>query len=470
MKMLIGGEWIDKKEKIEVRNKFNGELIDTVPDADENDVKRAIDIAEKGFEIAKGLPVHKRIDILKKAASIIENNKEEIARLIASEGVKTIGETRREALRGINTLTISAEEARKIAGETLPFESVPGSENRVGYYYRFPIGIISAIISFNDPLTLASHKIGPAIASGNAVILKPSELVPLTALKLGEILLQAGLPGEMLSIIPGRPERIGDALVTDERIRMVCFTGGRKTGIEIAKKAGFKKIQMEMGSNSPVIVMDDAAIDKAVALCVSGAFGAAGQNCIGVQRIYLMDKVYEKFTEKFVKKTSALKTGYNLDEKSDMGPIISEKEPIRIEEWVNDASKKGAKVHTGGKRENTVYLPTVLTDVPGNAIIDREEIFGPVVSLYKVTSLEEAIKRSNDVEYGLNAAIFTNSIDHAFKAVKELNAGTVIVNDSTDYRIDQMPFGGIKYSGLGREGIRHSIMDLTETKVVCFNL
>ena len=251
---------------------------------------------------------------------------------------------------------------------------------------------------------------------------------------------------------------------------MICFTGGRKTGIEIAKKCGFKKMQMELGSNSPVIVMEDADIEKAVSLCVPGAFCAAGQNCIGVQRILIKDSVFNKFAELFTRQASELKTGYNLDETTDIGPMISLSEAERVEKWINDAVDKGAVLLTGGKRIDTVIQPTVLSNVPENAIIDAEEIFGPVVSLYSVKSLDDAIEKSNEVDYGLNAAIFTKNIDYAFKAVKELDAGTVIVNDSTDYRIDQMPFGGIKYSGLGREGIKHSIMDLTETKVVCFNL
>ncbi|MFQ5753935.1 MAG: aldehyde dehydrogenase family protein [bacterium] len=274
----------------------------------------------------------------------------------------------------------------------------------------------------------------------------------------------------MLSIIPAKPENIGDALITDARIRMISFTGGMKSGTEIIKKAGLKKVQMELGSNSPVIIMDDAELGKAVKQCVSGAFAAAGQNCIGVQRIYIMSPIYEAFVEKFVNETNKLKVGYHLEEEVDVGPIISEKEAIRIEKWITDAKSKGADMLTGGKRDGTALQPTVLVNVPTHSIIDKEEIFGPVVSLYRVSSLNEAIEKANNVNYGLNAAIFTNNINHAFKAVKALCAGTVIVNDSTDYRIDQMPFGGVKNSGLGREGIKHAIIEMTETKVVCFNL
>jgi len=470
MKMLIGGNWIDKKEKIEVRNKYSGELIDVVPSGDKDDIKNAIDIAVKGAEISARLPVHKRIDILKNTVRLIEKNKDDLARLIALEGVKNIKEARREIYRGINTLEMSAEEARRITGETLPFDSVPGSENRTGYYYRFPVGIIASIISFNDPLTLSAHNLGPAIASGNAVVFKPSKFTPLTCLKLGEYLLESGLPGEILSIITAQSDKIGNSLISDKRIRMISFTGGVRAGKEIIKNAGFKKIQMELGSNSPVIVLDDANIEKAVAQCVAGSFSAAGQNCIGVQRILITDNIYENFRDRFVEEAGKLKVGYNLDEEADIGPIISEKEAARIKVWIDDALSKGASVLLGGNRKGTAFDPTVLENVPPTAIIDKEEIFGPVVSLYRVNSLDEAIEKANNVEYGLNAAIFTESISPAFEAVKRIKAGTVIINDSTDYRIDQMPFGGIKNNGLGREGIKHSIMEMTETKTVCFNL
>lgn len=470
MKMLIGGKWVDRDEKIEVRNPYNNELVDTVPSGTCEDMKAAIDGAERGFAISKNLPVHRRVEVLRKTAEIILKKHEEFARTIASEGSKTIKEARKEVSRCINTITISAEEASRIVGETLPFDSVKGSESRVGYYYRFPIGIIGAITPFNDPLNLVAHKLGPAIAGGNSVVLKPATLTPLSALKLGEAMLEAGLPPEILNIVTGYASRIGDALVTDERVRMITFTGGTEAGLDIIKKAGLKKISMELGSNSPVIVMDDADIDKAVELCVSGAFWAAGQNCIGVQRIYVHEKIYDEFEKQFVERTKKIKTGYQMDETTDMGPLITEEEAIRVESWVNEAIEKGAKLLTGGKRDGSIYQPTVLTNVPEGVKVDCEEIFGPVVSLYKVKDLDEAIKLSNKVKYGLQAGIFTKNIANAFKAIKELEVGGVMVNDSSDYRVDLMPFGGVKWSGLGREGIRYALMEMTEPKVVCFNL
>lgn len=470
MKMLIGDRWIDKQEKIDIRNPYNNELVDTVPKGTKEDMKKAIDCAVEGLKISKNLPVHERITILMRTAEIIKNNKDEFSRMIATEGSKTIHEARKEVSRTINTITISAEEARRIIGETLPFDSVPGSENRIGYYYRVPIGIIGAITPFNDPLNLVAHKLGPAIAGGNAVVLKPATVTPLSALKLGEAFLKAGLPKNILNIVTGYGDEVGDALVKDNRVRMISFTGGVNAGLKVLKYAGLKKIGLELGSNSPCIIMDDADIEKAVDLCVSGGFWAAGQNCIRVQRIFIHIKVYNDFVTKFVDRTKKLKVGQQLDEDTDMGPMITEKEAIRVENWVDEAVKKGANLLTGGKRDGSIYFPTVLDDVPTGVKVDCEEIFGPVVCLYKIKSLDEAIEKANNVRYGLHAGIFTQNIENAFKAVKELDVGGVMVNDSSDYRIDLMPFGGVKNSGLGREGIKHALMEMTEPKVVCFNL
>jgi len=470
MKMLIGDRWIDKEEKIEVRNPYDDSLVDTVPAGSVEDVEAALRAAEEGFRTNRGLPVHKRIEILYRAAQIVSGRQEEFARTIATEGSKTIREARKEASRCVDTLTISAEEARRIAGETIPFDSRPGSENRLGYYYRFPIGIIAAITPFNDPLNLVAHKVGPGIAGGNAVVLKPATVTPLSALKLAEALIEAGLPWNVLNVVTGHASRIADTLVTDPRVRMISFTGGTQAGLEIVKKAGLKKIGMELGSNSPVIVMDDCDLESAVENSVSGAFWAVGQNCIGVQRIYVHERVYDEFEDRFVARTRKMKVGRQLDETTDMGPMITEGEARRVEEWIKEAVGLGARLLTGGKRKGTLFEPTVLAGMPGAARLDCEEVFGPVVNLYKVASLGEAIQLSNGVRYGLHGAIFTRSLDNAFKAIRELEVGGVIVNDSTDYRIDMMPFGGVKWSGLGREGIKFALLEMTEPKVVCFNL
>jgi glyceraldehyde-3-phosphate dehydrogenase (NADP+) len=301
-------------------------------------------------------------------------------------------------------------------------------------------------------------------------VLKPATVTPLSALKLGEALIEAGLPWKVLNIVTGYASRIADSLVTDSRVRMISFTGGTEAGQEIVKKAGLKKIGMELGSNSPVLVMDDADLEKAAELSVSGAFWAVGQNCIGVQRIYIHQAVYEEFEKRFVALTKKMKVGFQLDEDTDMGPMITEGEARRVEEWVKEAVAQGAELLTGGKRTGTLFEPTVFRKMPPAARLNCEEVFGPVVSLYPVSSLDEAIELANSVKYGLHGAIFTRSLDSAFKAIRELEVGGVIINDSTDYRIDMMPFGGVKWSGLGREGIKFALLEMTEPKVVCFNL
>ncbi len=470
MKMIIGGKWVDKEDKIDVVNPYDGKIIDTVPRGSVEDMNHAITIAQKGYEINRELPIHKRISILKKTAHEMIKRQDELAETISTEGSKTIREARKEVGRAINTMTISAEEARRINGETIPFDSAEGSENRIGYYYRFPIGIIGCITPFNDPLNLVAHKLGPSIAGGNSVVLKPATVTPLSALKLGECLLSAGLPGEILSIVTGHGNEIGDALVIDPRVRMISFTGGVEAGKKIAKNAGLKKIGMELGSNSPVIVMDDCNLEKAVESCVSGAFWAVGQNCIGVQRIYIHKKIYEDFRDKIVTRTNKYKTGFQMDEDTDMGPMITETDAIRVIDWIEEAKSKGAAVLTGGTREGSLVKPTVLENVPSNAKLDCQEIFGPTVNLYPVENLDEAIQKSNAVEYGLHGAIFTNDLSHAFYAIKRMDVGGIMVNDSTDYRVDLMPFGGVKKSGLGREGIKFALQEMTEPKVVCFNL
>ncbi|MBO8162154.1 MAG: aldehyde dehydrogenase family protein [Brevibacillus sp.] len=468
MKMYVAGEWVERDREIDVHDPQDNSVIATVPAATAEDVKRAIELAKEGKEIAANMPVHERIAVLNRAADYIQEHAELFATTIAREGSKTIREARKEVRRCIETIRISAEEARRINGETIPFDQMPGSENRIGYYYRFPIGIIAAITPFNDPLNLVAHKVGPAIASGNAIIVKPATVTPLSALLLAEAFHAAELPAKVLSVITGYGSEIGDTLVTDPAIRMVSFTGGVEAGKEVAQKAGLKKIGMELGSNSPVIVLKDADLTDAVESTVSGAFWAAGQNCLGVQRVYIEKDIFDTFTERFVARTRKYVVGDKLNEQTDMGPLITEKEAIRVEQWVNEAVGKGAKLLCGGKRNGAFYEPTVLIDVPASARIYREEIFGPVVCLYPVTDLEEAIQKSNDVQYGLQAGIFTNDLPKAFAAVLKLDVGGVMVNDSSDYRIDGMPFGGVKQSGLGREGIRFAIQEMTEPKVVCF--
>ena len=470
MRMLIDGEWVDRNEKINVVDPYDGKIIDTVPRGAASDVQKAVAAAVEGFQICRKLPTHQRVDILRKAAEIVRSKQDSFARTIALEGSKTIREARKEAYRCSMTLDVSADEARRVLGETIAFDQSRGSEKRRGYYYRFPIGVIAAITPFNDPLNLVAHKLGPAIAGGNSIVLKPATATPLSALRLGEALLEAGLPPKVLNIVTGYGSEIGDLLVSDPRIRMVSFTGVVEAGKRIVSLAGIKKICMELGSNSPAIVLADCDINNAVESTVSGSFWAAGQNCLGVQRIYVEKPIYQVFVEKFVERTKKYKVGPKLDEDCDMGPMINEKEAQRIEQWVNTAVAAGAKVECGHKRKGAIYWPTVLTSVPETTTVNCEEVFAPVVSIFPVKSLDEAIRLSNSMNYGLQAGIFTKDLNNAFKAIEELDCGGIIVNDSSDYRVDAMPFGGVKNSGIGREGIKFALLEMTEPKVVCFAL
>lgn len=469
-KMFLAGKWVGRNRSIEVRDPQDNSLIDTVPAASVEDILQCVEEAKEGAKMAAAMPVHERMAVINNAAAYIEANQEVYAYTISREGSKTIREATKEVERCIQTLRISAEEARRIHGETISFDQMPGSENRVGYYQRVPIGIIGAITPFNDPLNLVAHKVGPAIAAGNAIIVKPATVTPLSALLLAEAFSEAGLPTKVLSVITGYGSEIGDALVTHPAVRMISFTGGLEAGEAIVRKAGLKKIGMELGSNSPVIVLEDANLEEAVEATVSGAFCAAGQNCLGVQRVYIQEQIMEAFQQAFVELTKQYRVGNKLSEQTDMGPLISEKEAIRVEKMVNEAIEKGARLLTGGVRKGAFYSPTVLTDVPVDCTISKEEIFGPVVLLYSIEDLDTAIKKANDVDYGLQAGIFTNDVRKAHEAIAKLDVGGIMINDSSDYRIDAMPFGGVKKSGIGSEGIKFAIEEMTEPKVVCFKL
>ncbi|MFW5943534.1 MAG: aldehyde dehydrogenase family protein [bacterium] len=470
MKMLLNGQWVDRSQKIEVCDPQDGSLVDTAPRAGVADMETAIAAAQEGFERARALPAHRRMSILRRAAETMEREHESFARTIAREGIKTIREARKEVTRCIQTLQISAEEARRLNGETIPFDQMPGSENRVGYYQRQPIGVIGAITPFNDPLNLVAHKVGPALASGNAIIVKPDSKTPLSALKLAQAIHDADIPAGILQVITGDGSDVGHALVVDPRVRMISFTGGLDTGLRIMENVGLKKVGMELGSNSPVIVMPDADLEHAVAANVSGAFWAAGQNCLHVQRLLIHEDLYEPFCSRFIELTEQYEVGDKLNEDTDMGPLINESAARRVEQLVDQALADGATLLTGGSRSGTFYAPTVLADVPDHTPLAREEIYGPVTIFYRFRELDEAIRRANDVEYGLQAGVFTNDLRTALDAAARLECGGVMINDSTDYRIDAMPFGGVKGSGLGREGIRFALQEMTEPKVICFNL
>lgn len=468
--MSVVDSIVEKESTIIVLNPQDGSFVGEVHSANIADAQRAIEVATAAADIAKTLPAHVRMSVLNQVADALFQQKELFAQMIAREGIKTINEARKEATRCVDTLRISAEEARRLNGETIAFDQAPGSENKFGYYKRLPLGVVVAITPFNDPLNLVAHKIGPAIAAGNSVILMPHSETPLVAKMLFELFAKTELPEGILQLVTGRGEIIGDALVSDPRINMVSFTGGKNIGDRILAKTGLKKVAMELGSNCPAVILADANIEHAIDSTVSGAFWAAGQNCLHVQRIYIQRELYHKFSEKFISRAKAIIMGDKLKEDTEMGPMINEKAALKVDFLVSDALNKGATLLCGGHRKGTFYQPTVLTDVSDSCLIAKEEVFGPVTLLYPFDELEEGIAMANDVDYGLQAGVFTRDLDLAFKVADSLECGGVMINESSDYRIDAMPFGGVKGSGLGREGVMNTINEMTETKTYCFNL
>lgn len=466
--MLMHGKRLTGLPTIPVINPATGVSIAEVPHASDKDIQAAIDCAVAGSRIGREMSRRERADILFRSAQNVAERAEEFARIIVCESGKTITQARKEVTRCVNTITLSAEEAKRHGGEEVPFDSFAGSENRHGYFRREPLGIILAITPFNDPLNLVAHKLGPAIAGGNSVILKPSSLTPLSAIELAEAMLEAGLPTEMLTILTGDGST-GDALVRRDEIRMVSFTGGMRAGAAITRAAGIKRIAMDLGGNAPVIVASDCDLEKAVESCVSGAFWAAGQNCIGVQRLLVHASVFKEFRNEFTAQVDALRVGDPMLADTDMGPMINETEAKRIEGWVVDALDAGATLVTGHQRDGAFYSPTVLTDVPESAAVRCQEVFAPVVLLDSFCEIDDAIIKANQPESMLHAAIFSNDLNLVHRAIDQIEAGGIMVNDSSDYRFDAMPFGGSKRGSMGREGVRFALEEMTQTKVVCFN-
>lgn len=384
------------------------------------------------------------------------------------EAGKTIRQARKEVRRAVTTLSLSAETARAATGEMIPFDAFEGSENRKGWFTREPLGIVVAITPYNDALNLVAHKLGPALAGGNAVVLKPSPHTPLTAELLVGILIDAGMPDEIVTVVHGDRE-VAAALVAAREVRLVSFTGGFATGEAIARGAGLKRLAMELGGNAPVIVFDDADLPHAVEACVSGAFWAAGQNCVGAQRLLVQRGIYEAFRERFVAATAALRAGDPSDEGTDVGPMITEDAAARAERVVDDAVRAGARVLVGHRREGAVYAPTVIEGVPLSCELWADEAFAPVVVLAAFDTEDEAIAHANEVEYALHAGTFTTDLGRALRVADRLEAGGVMINDSSDYRVDSMPFGGAKYGSMGREGVRFAYEEMTQPKVVCIN-
>jgi len=470
MKIFIEGKWIDKAKKIEVHNPYDDAVFDTVPRADGSDIDRALAFAERGANVMAKLSGYERWKILRKAADLMAARKEELGQIISKEEGKIIAEGRGEAGRAVETIMGSAEEAKRIHGETVPLDGDPGGANRVGFTLRVPCGIVAAIAPFNFPLNLVCHKVGPALAAGNSVILKPASDTPLSGVKLVEILLEAGLPPEGIQVITGSGGEIGDRLVADPRVRKITFTGSVEIGERICRTAGVKKVTMELGSNCPLIIMPDADLDKVAAAVAMTGYANAGQVCISTQRVLTAGKVYSDFLSVLKPKVEGLVTGDQLDEKTQVGPMVKESEAVRVDQWINEAVAGGARLVAGGGRRGSFYMPAVIADVKPDMRISREELFGPAVAVTPFKDIDEAIALANDSTFGLGAGIFTQNVDWAMKFARETQAGNLHINWGPQWRADLMPYGGLKYSGFGKEGPRYAVEEMTELKMVVFHL
>lgn len=455
-------------DTIEVRNPYSGERVGEVPRGDARSVERAVERAKAAVPIMQKMPLHRRAAILKETARLLQQQAEEMARLITLEAGKTIRETRAEVARAIAILEYAAEEARRLHGETLPLDAFPNGEGFIGFYMREPVGVVGAITPWNVPLALAVHKVGPAIAGGNCVVLKPAEQTPLNALRLAETFLQAGLPEGAFEVVTGYGEEAGDALVRHPDVRFLSFTGSREVGLHLPERAGYKRVALELGGNSPVLIMPSADLDRAAEAIVRGGYAVAGQLCISVQRILVHQSVELPLKERLQTLVQKLRLGDPREESTDVGVLISSEACERVEREVVKAVQDGAKVVVGGKRLGpTSYAPTLLSDVPPEAPLATQEAFAPLTLLIPFHTLAEAIHIANSTPYGLNAGIYTRDIEEALTAANEIVAGSVMINEVPTFRSDLMPYGGRKQSGLGREGVRFALEEMTETKVVC---
>jgi len=461
--LLIDGEWVETGDWIEVRSPYSGDVVARVAKGGADETKRALDAAERA--LADPLPAHKRAEILVKVAGLIGKRHEEMARTISDEAGKPIKTARVEASRAMSTYTFAAVEARKLAGEMIPMESAQAGEGKLGFTVRKPIGIIGAISPFNFPCNLVAHKIAPALAAGCPVVLKPASQTPLSALLLAELEQEAGLPAGWLNVIVGPASQIGDVLVEDERVKLITFTGSGEVGWRLQERAPRKRVKLELGNSTPVIVTADADIETAATKLAANAFAFAGQSCISVQRIYFERASYDAFVQSFVPKVEALVVGDPADDDTGVGPVIDAGARTRIAEWIEVARSSGAEVLTSGE-EGALIKPTVIAKVGDDQKVSCHEVFGPVVVINPVDSLDEAIERANGTRFGLQAGIFTSSLDSALRAADGLEFGGVIVNEAPTFRSDQMPYGGVKASGNTKEGPAWAVREMTEERLV----
>jgi acyl-CoA reductase-like NAD-dependent aldehyde dehydrogenase len=463
--LFVGGEWVETGDWLEVRSPYSGEIVGRVAKGGPAETRRALDAAEAALR--EPLPAHKRAEILVKVAGALGRRHDEVARLISDEAGKPMKAARVEARRAMSTYTFAAVEARKLAGDMVPMDAAQAGEGKLAFTLRRPIGIVGAISPFNFPLNLVAHKIAPALAAGCPVVLKPASQTPLSALLLAELEEEAGLPAGWLNVVAGSASEIGDVLVADERVKLISFTGSAEVGWKLAERAARKRVTLELGNSTPVIVDDTADLEDAAAKLAANAFSFAGQSCISVQRVYVQRAVRDAFLAAYLPRVEALKLGDPADEETDVGPVIDEEARDRILSWV---SGSGAEVLTGGELDEGLIRPTVLADAPEEARVCREEVFGPVVVVNGFEAIDEAIALANGTRFGLQAGIFTQSLPNALRAAQGLEFGGVTVNEAPTFRADQMPYGGTKDSGNTREGPAYTIREMTEERLVVLQL
>jgi acyl-CoA reductase-like NAD-dependent aldehyde dehydrogenase len=467
--MLIGGRWgqaIAGRTE-DVTSPFDGSVVGTVPVADVEDADAALDHAERGAKVWRETPAHERMRILRRAAELADERAPEIARVISGESGKTITEATGEAARSGEIIRLAAFEGTQLYGETLPLDANPGTgQEKIGFTVRQPCGIVVAITPFNYPALLVLHKLGPALAAGNAVVLKPARTTPLTALMLAECFVEAGLPEGVLSVVTGPGGRLGDALVTDPRVRKISFTGSTSTGAHIASVAGVKKLSLELGASCPVVVLPDADLELAAAAVAAGGFVNAGQVCISVQRVITHPKVNGDFLDALVPKVRAIRTGNPGSAETTMGSLITTGEAERVQAAISAAAAAGGRVLTGGERDGAVVAPTVVADVDPASPFSQDELFGPAVAVSTAADWDAAIAQANGTSFGLGAGVFTSDIAGAVRAIRQIDAGNIHINWTPLWRADLMPYGGLKGSGIGKEGPRAAVAEMTEVKSV----
>lgn len=469
---FIDGEWREGVEYVDLYAPYSGEKLGEIPQASLEDVNDAIESARKAFEVTAKLPAHERSRLLYRLADLFEERKEALATILALEAGKPMKAALGEISRTSATYRFAAEEAKRISGEVIPLDAAPGGEGRFTYTVRKPIGVVGAITPFNFPFNLVAHKVGPAFAAGNTIVLKPASQTPLCALALAELWQEVGFPKGSLNVITGKGSVVGEALVRDSRIAGMTFTGSPEVGIALKSKAGLKKVTLELGSNAAAIIDRHADLTEAmIERCAWGAFVYNGQVCISLQRIYVHESLYTEFLTRFVAAVSQLKVGDPLELDTDVTALISKGDVNRMDAWVKEAIALGAHVAFGGYKINdSMYAPTVLTDVSRDAHVCCQEVFGPIVIVTAYRELEEAIAAVNDSKYGLQASIFTRDIQTALRAADALEVGGVMVNEAPTFRVDHMPYGGVKQSGFGREGIKYAMEEMTELKLISIKL